>query len=311
MGELIEAQQVAPGVWDTIQPGVYDKVPNEIYQASLGTSKSHLDDMDPEQGNTPLHYWAKRVDPDRLILPKSDALIVGDAIHKAILEPDLFHQNIAELPEDAPSRPTKAMLKAKSRSASSQDRINWWADWDANHDGQISLKNADYQAVLKMRDVVHLHPTVKQHQLLSGGKAEQTFYAIDPVTGALIKCRTDYELLEREAMVLDVKSTEDASPAGFYWSVKKYRYDVQDAWYRHTIASAFERQIQVRKFIFLAIEKTWPYATGIHWIDPNDLPTALDVAHRDHARILDCRATNTWPDHGCEPTQLRRLNRSL
>lgn len=313
MSMIYEARETAPGRWSegewTPAPGVYDGVPNEVYQEGDGTSKSHLDDIAPECGHTPEHYYDKRLAPDREPPKKTDALILGDAIHKAILEPDLFNRNIVMLPEDAPQRPTTAMLKSTKRSDNSQMRVEWWEDWDANNRGKIALKADDYQAVVKIRDKVHGHPIVRQNNLLRGGRAERSYYATDPITGALIKCRVDYDLMERDAWVLDVKSTEDADPEAFARSVYQYRYDVQDAWYRHVIKSA--SGVTPRRFFFLCIEKVRPFACGIYWVDPLDLPGALQLAHRDHARILECKATGEWPDYAYQPRQLRRINRRI
>lgn len=307
----LEGREIAPGVWRTFAPGLYPDLPNEEYQKGEGTSKSHLDDIAAELGMTPHHYWHTRLDPNRVAKPKTEALILGDAIHKAILEPDLFSTNFVELPGDAPARPTAAMLKSKNPSANSMDRVSWWADFQAEHGEKIALKSDDYLMVTRMRDAVYAHPTVRKNNLLVGGNVEQSFYAIDPETGALIKCRTDYETLERDARIIDVKSTDDASPEGFAKSVYKYRYDVQNGWYPHVIRSAFEQQVEVRSFIFIAIEKEWPHAIGIHWLDPEDIATGLVVAKRDLRLIESCKASNEWPDFGCAPGQLRRINRKV
>lgn len=301
--DLYDAAEVSPGKWEpVIAPGLYPDMTNEEYHASPGVSKSHLDDIAPEPGHAPLHYWDKRINPDQdPPKEKEDALVLGDAIHKAILQPDLMSQ-FAYVPDDAPARPTDAMRKAKNPSISSQDRVSWWGDFEAEHEGKTILPAKMHKAIQGARDAVHMHPAAKH--LFRGGNAEQTFFAIDPETGALIKCRADYELLEREGMLVDLKTTEDAAPRAFKNSMRTYRYDVQDPWYTHVVHSAFDTAEIVRKFVFVAVEKVRPFALGIYWIEPADRRMGMDMARRDLATILECRRTGVWPDFGCAPKSL-------
>ncbi len=64
----------------------------------------------------------------------------------------------------------------------------------------------------------------------------------------------------------------------------------------------------MEKFIFVAVEKVRPYAVGVYWLEPEDIPPAMELARRDLNTILECRRTGIWPDHGCNPQALR-LNR--
>lgn len=305
--DIYDAIEVSPGVWEpAIAAGLYPDMTNEAYHASKGVSKSHLDDICIEHGFSPLHYWDKRVNPDQPPpKEKEEHLILGDAIHKAILEPDLM-SGFAFVPEDAPAKPTEAMKNSKNPSISSQDRVSWWADFERENEGKRILPVKMHKALIGARDAVHMHPAAKH--LFKGGNAEQTFFATDPVTGALIKCRTDYDVLEREAMIVDLKTTDDAAPKAFEKSMRNFRYDVQDPWYRHVIHSAFDQQDIVRKFVFVAVEKVRPFAVGIYWIEDDDRQQGMALARRDLDTILACRQSNMWPDFGCKP-QLLRVNR--
>lgn len=308
-GELIEAIEVAPGLWDAdVRPGLYPDLTNAEYHKGPGVSKSMLDVAAPP--NCPLDFYDKYVDPNPPeVKPKDDWQVLGDAIHKAILEPDLMSQ-FAYVPDDAPARPTEAMKKSKSPSVSSQDRVSWWADFERENEGKVILPATMARAIIGARDAVHTHPVAKH--LFTGGNAEQTYYARDPRTGMLIKCRPDYELLEREGMLVDLKTTESAAERAFRQSVISYRYDVQDPWYGDTVELAFDakpREI-VQKFVFVGVEKIRPFCTGIYWITPEDRIKGRDMAATDMALIAECRRTNLWPDYGCNPKQLRIARRS-
>jgi hypothetical protein len=272
---------------------------NDDYQKSPGISKSMLDDI--AEPSCPLHFWAKHIDPDRAPEERTPALILGDAIHKAILEPDLVSQHFVEIPEEAPKKPSIAQVNAKSPSIESVGAINYWRDFRAENEGKAILKPEEMKLVLACRDAIHRHPVARG--LFSGGRAEQSYFAIDPETGAVIKCRLDYDRLETEGMIVDLKTTEDASPAGFGHSATKYRYDVQGVWYPDVLHAAYG-QTFVQQFVFVAVEKNYPHAIGVYYLDPSDIPPAREAARRDKNLIVQCQSAGHWPDFGEDPQAL-------
>lgn len=278
---------------------------NEEYHGSEGVSKSKLDDISPELRKSPKHYWAKHIDPEREPEKRTDAKILGDAIHKAVLEPDLVSEHFVVLPPDAPARPTKQMLEAKKPSLESIQRQNWWADFQAEHGDKTILTADQFKTILGCRDAVHTHPIARG--LFSGGNAEQSFYARDPQTGALIKCRLDYDRLEKEGMIVDLKSTLDASEDGFGADARKYRYDVQGWWYPNVIHTAYNDFDIVRHFVFVPVEKEWPHAVGVYHMTAELVPAAEAMARRDLGLIIDCMARDEWPDFSTRDAPSRPL----
>lgn len=258
---------------------------NDEYHAGPGISKSHLDTI---AGKSPLHYWAKYLDPNRVREEPTPAMQLGSAIHCAILEPDLLAaQYVANPGIDRRSNAGKAE----------------YAAFCAEHAGKVILPDEDYQACLRVRDAVLLHPVVRG--LLAGGKAEQSFFAIDRETGELIKCRTDY-LHDSGALVVDVKSTDDASPTGFAKSVANFRYHIQPPWYFDVLEAAFGET--PANWVFLAVEKKPPYAIGAYFVHPEDVRRAREVARRDLMRIIECKRAGLFPDYAAEvlPLELPR-----
>lgn len=268
----------------TFAPGHYPDMDNDAYHSGPGVSKSHLDSIAPP--NSPAHYFERYLNPDREPEEKTPALILGDAIHKAVLEPDLLTQRYAFRPEgiDGRTKDGKAAL----------------ADLAAANLGKTILSVNDYKTLIGVRDSAHRHPVAKG--LFSGGVAEQSYFSIDPETGALIKCRIDYDRMARDGIFVDLKTTEDASPDGFGRSAAKYRYHVQGGWYPHVLTQ-LDREVD--NFVFVAIEKSPPYAIGIYYLEPEDAQLGMMEARRDLDKILECRAAGEWPDHGYVPQALR------
>lgn len=290
---------------ETPSPGHHPEMSNDAYHGSDGISKSHLDDI---AGLSPLHYFHKRVDPDREPEEKTPALVFGDALHKAVLEPDLLESNFITAPADAPKRPSSKQRTAKKPSIETLEAIDFWDAFAKKAAGKTVLDMDDLTRIKKARDAVHRHPIAGP--LLRGGQSEQTFFAICPRTGALIKARTDYL---KPGMIVDLKSTEDASPESFGKSSYNFRYDVQAAWYPYvTDAAGWEA---IEHFVFVAVEKVEPFACGIYYaaeevLGWNNIPTrplddARFVMHQNLDLILECRARNHWPDYAMNPQALQ------
>ena len=148
------------------------------------------------------------------------------------------------------------------------------------------------------RDAISRHPVAAG--LIRGGAAEGSYFAIDPETGALIKCRADYRF--DGGMVIDVKSTEDASQSGFGKSAQNYSYDVQAAWYCDILTAHYGTL--PTHFVFIAVEKTYPHAIGIYYVEPDVLAAGRVEARKRLDRIITWKTEGTWPDYGVEPKPL-------
>lgn len=256
---------------------------NEQYHGGPGVSKSHLDVI----ARSPAHYWQAYVNPVREPRVPTPAMVVGTAIHAAILEPDLFTSGFIVAPEI-----NKRTNAGKAEYAAFLDE----------HEDYTVLSTEQWQVALGARDSAHRHPLVRER--LKRGAAEQSYYALDPGTGALIKCRFDWLDVGGAPHALDVKSTEDASPERFMRSVLDYRYHVQQAWYEHTFGAATDYELALREWVFLAIEKTPPFACAAYTLPPEMVRAGQQQAQRELARIQECRLRDHWPAYGDECVQL-------
>lgn len=278
----------------TIRPGLQPAMTGAAYHASPGISKSKLDDFAEA---SPLHYWDKHINPDKPEDERTEALILGDAIHAAVGEPDTVSSRFVVVPADAPKRPTKAQIKAKNPSLESRGSISYWEGFLAEHEGKIILKPSQMDIVMACRDSAWSDPAVAD--LLSGARFEQTYYAIDPDTGALRKCRLDGDRVEESGVILDLKTAEDASEDAFYGHSLKYRYNVQDPWYTDTVDLALGGKA-VRQFAFIVIEKARPFATAIYYLGAEEIAAGREKARADLRGIVHYTQTygdQRWPSY--------------
>lgn len=268
------------GVWQPHEIGLVEQT-NEDYQTGPGISKSQLDVM----WRSPLDYWAKYVDPNREPEEPTQAKMLGSAIHSAILEPDLFPTQYVEAPDfNLRSNAGRAEFKA----------------FKQEHAGCVVLRPEDRKLCLAIRDAVWRHP--KASALLQGCVSEKSFYAIDPETGELIKCRVD-ALHPSGAYIADIKSTDDASPDAFGKSAANYRYPLQTAWYQDVFDAAFDEHPDT--WVFIAVQKTWPHPIGIYYPEPEHIEEYRKAGRRDLKRIIECRERREWPDYGFTPQALQ------
>lgn len=166
---------------------------------------------------------------------KQGALLLGDAIHSAILEPERFAIQYFCVPElDLRTKDGKQAL----------------ADFEAQAEAhnQIVLKKDEFEQVKMMRDSALAYPLVSE--MLENGEPELSiFYRTEK--GTLLKIRPDWlGLYAGVPFILDVKTTDDVHDFGK--SVDKFGYHLQAAFYRIIAQKVFNLDID---FIFCAIGK--------------------------------------------------------
>lgn len=249
---------------------------NAQYHAHPAVSKSHLDAI----ARSPLHYWEKYLNPDRQPEPPNPAFIIGSAAHSLVLEPQAFVRDFAVAPEGINRRTNEGKAQ--------------WAAFESQAGGKTIIDGETYRQAQAIAAAVANHPAAGP--LLREGQAEVSVLASDPETGVAIKCRPDW--LRDDGWIVDLKTTSDASPAGFGKSVANFRYHVQAAWYLDTMTAAYGEAPS--GFIFVAVEKVAPYAVGVYRIEAEAIAMGRRHARRNLTDLVACREANRWPDFGAE-----------
>ena len=282
--------------------GVFDGISNEDYHRGPGVSKSGLDLID----QSPETYITHKRHPK----PETPDLILGRAFHKIVLEPDDFDNEYVKAPKDAPKRPTQAQLDMVMPTEKAIMSIHFWKNWDQKNIGKTVLtdspgndpfwKPGQWQTLMNMRDAVWAHPMASILLDPSQGQAELSCYWIDPGTGKLCRCRPDF-YNDAHRLLIDLKSTDDASYTGFQKSIGKWRYFVQHAFYLDGWLAAGQR---AAGFIFIAVEKTPPYGVGIYKLDAQAVHQGRIIYERNLETYAKCHESKDW--HGYS-TDIRDL----
>lgn len=169
-----------------------------------------------------------------------------------------------------------------------------WEEWQQNNPGRIILSPEQWDQLHAMANAVHSHPAAGA--LLTGcpGEAEKSVYWNDATTGVLCRCRPDW--WRDDNVIVDLKTTEDASPEGFAKSMANYRYDVQAAYYLDGIQKATRKR--PKAFVFIAVEKKPPYGVGVYVLDSDSLELGRAQYQHDLRIYAECVRTGEWPGYG-------------
>lgn len=137
-------------------------------------------------------------------------------------------------------------------SSNWQDEYLAWEYPDLLNAKTLTLD--EYWLLKEMAKVFHEHPTMMA--LYSNGKAEESFFAIDPKTGLLIKCRTDYRINNTLKIISDVKTCESAVREDFRKNIGKFFYHLSASFYKFVIKLVTGDDYE---FIYTPVEKSEPY----------------------------------------------------
>ena len=247
---------------------------------SYSTGKEYL--------RSPAHYlWAREHRTERA------AFDFGHIVHTDILGTGMA---AVEIPESVLSatggtntKAAKAFIKA------------------ARDEGKVPMKSADIARAQNTIAAVKGNADAMRYLSLPG-RAEVPLMAADPVTGVELRGRLDYltdPMRSGRVIPVDVKTCDDASPAGIRRAIVNFHYDLQGAVYRRLIRLALDQRPAPMVFIF--VETKPPHGVNVvqlsheAWITGGQwkLRTILDL----HAQ---CLAANEWPaypagTHAIEP----------
>jgi len=176
---------------------------------------------------------------------QSKALAFGEAFHTAMLEPIRFKKKYKPAPI-GDKRTTKV------REA--------WDDLKKKHPNATILKTDEFDDLKGMRDSVMNHRQGGKF-LRAGGDIEVTLLGHHKYTETDLRCRCDILL---DDMIVDLKSTVDASPGGFARSVSRYGYHIQAAFYQMIVEQVTGKLLPFR---FIVVEKKAPYLVGVYDLD--------------------------------------------
>jgi hypothetical protein len=197
---------------------------------------------------------------------ETEAMRVGSATHLAVLEPERYHKEVAIW--------TGKMRRGKE-----------WDAFQAEHEGQIILREQDHERAMLMSKAVHDDPHAAR--LLSGGASEVTREWADLWTGLKCKARLDY-LTDRH--VVDLKTTRHIRPRDFARQVAELHYHAQLAFYS---ASLLPCEVYI-----IAVTSEPPHDVVVYRLPKTALVAGRRLCDKWLAQVAECEASGVWPGIG-------------
>jgi len=247
------------------------------------------------------------------------ALLFGQVVHKLLLEPGTFGMEFAVAPNV--DRRTKAGKET-------------WEAFCAGSEGKTVVPFDVYDQARVMADIALSNPTVEA--MLEGAHEVPLFWT-DPDTDVSCKCRLDawYRGENGVPVIIDYKTTTDASYRAFLKDVVTYGYYFQAAMYSegvihngmcprlirgkpkkrwtkdpetgkrkyHTeipetiVMCGEDGEILQPRFVFIVQEKAEPYSINIFEMDTEFITAGYDKFRELIGTYVSCESTGFWPGY--------------
>jgi hypothetical protein len=221
------------------------------------------------------------------------ALALGDALHKAILEPQIFEEHFEDFYITSVTKTWDS--KANERLA-------------LLYPDKIILTQDQIDQVKWMRDAIYKHHLASR-LLRACDERELTGIAPDPETGIVRKIRVDGRSSRPDSQfLLDIKTARDLLESKFYYDARKFGYHVQGAYYLDTDAMITGRRRQ--QFIILGVTNCKPYYARVYTIPPEDLDEGRIIYQHRMASLVNAVAKNEWFafEHESDPVPLQKAS---
>ena len=200
------------------------------------------------------------------------AMEEGTAIHTYFLENELFKNRYC--------------FKPKAFNGRTKEGKQWMEEH-----GHLNVLAAEWE-----ENLIHMN-----HSFLDSpakiiydikGLTELSYFSED-LSGIKAKCRPDWISSDGHTVV-DLKTTQDASPKGFQKSIGQFGYHIQSSFYMRVLQNL---DVPVKEFIFIAIEKTAPFCVGVYRASTEMLEEGNKKVDEAINQILWCKENDSYPDY--------------
>ncbi len=237
--------------------------------------------------------WKFRASPEKFAYAKTHpeeptpALLFGQVFHKVVLEPETFFEEFAIAPA------------VDKRTA---DGKQVWKKFLDSVDGRTVITQDTFNQAVEMAAALYSEPLAVK--LLDGVK-ETPYFWRDELTGEACKCRTDcLNTRYSQPIIVDLKSTTDASTEAFTRDAVKHGYDLQAAMYSEGVAANIGK---APLFVFIVVEKTPPYAVNILQADELFIHRGTMLLRETLEEYRYCRMNNNWYGYLGRDNQVNNL----
>ena len=205
--------------------------------------------------------------------PATAPMKLGSAIHMNVLQE--FNKHYAVSPKFD-----------KRTKAGKED----YAEFSKKHMFKDVISESDFHIIEQITMKLMKDRMVKA--LLQQGEPEKIIQWNNEHYDINCKGMLDY-YREGADMIIDLKTTQDASYNGFMRSVRKYKYHKQAAFYLDAV--------KAQRFIIIAVEKTPPFSINIFEMGDDIIDEGRDMYNHELESYKYCEENDYWPGAGFDP----------
>jgi exodeoxyribonuclease VIII len=229
---------------------------------------------------SPMECKMRYVDDPPTLPPKdSAAFAMGHAVHCLALEPEKFDERFAVAP------------KVDRRTAAGKVA---WAEYLADCEGKTVLDEQDHADAVACVQALNNHAEFAT--IMAQPRRVEVPFEFD-LFGHRFKARLDC-VIDSMHLILDIKTTDDASPHRWQWSAVDYGYHRQAFIYREAVW--WEKDFERYRFIFAVVEKPKPSTRGIpptvalYELDPDTVLMGYEDTQKLVQDYETRRETKNW-----------------
>lgn len=273
----------------TLKTG-FHYLPESVYHGLNACSNSRLSILK----KSPAHLFHSL----KHQLEATAAMKLGTLIHKAVLEPEAFRNSYVVIPDL-----TEGILTKDGKPASNPKNTSEYKERFSNfakaNIGKEFISQDDFDTAMAIQQKLYNHPRIG---LLLSEISQTELSALWQCseTGLLCKARIDGDSSDLEA-VIDLKTTSDASPAGFEPSIANFGYHRQAAMYLDAMRELGRTRTD---YIIIAVETEAPYECAAYRLRDE----IIELGRRELAPLKRlykaCQEQNVWPGY---PTEIQDI----
>jgi len=213
------------------------------------------------------------------LVKQTKSMADGTAVHAFFLERDKFDTDFVIKPAD---------MRLSTKLGK---------EWAQEHQSKIIIDSELGNNLYEMEKSFMDSPAKLIYDIK--GQTELSYFWDDlgTIKG---KCRPDW-LSDDGILVVDIKTTTDASPRGFQKSISTWGYHLQLGWYLRGLQKL---GLPAEQFIFIAIEKTPPFCVGVYKADRDMINFAMKELDQLMPEIQTAMVSKEFPDYTPEIMQL-------
>lgn len=246
------------GSYMEILPGVFDKVPDEVYHGSTGYSRTNICNV----ADVSISYMLMKMNHQE----ESDAMTQGSMTHDLILFPEQFKEKYLVGP--TVSRSTKK-----------------WKEFKKEYPDKTVVTSSMSDKVFQMRDALYKDPSIRSILENKNSMKEVSIW-YETEGGILLKCRPDIIL---DGVIFDLKTSIAPHKEAMRYSAFKYGYDVQSVMYPDLCAKI---GMTITDFIFLVVGSNPPHLTARYSFGEELRESGWDKYNRGVSEIYRYEKTN-------------------